>query len=447
MQTIKNLYQQVLAGYIEPRKSCISNFYTKARNYFVKFDLFHFIFVVLWVFIYADVRQKSFTFPGVWINGMGEVDPIFVEYSKRTNNYPKELKHIIQNQRLVLDRAYNDFISWSENVKSRITEGFQFNADRLNKDALIIRYQIYSVEDVVVNQGSTFAYKNKFIIMRQHFSSMWFVFNNGTIQFTVDEALITGHNYCRNNFGHVIHDYMLPLMLFPESYLKKLYVITTCNYKIAHEMFDAVGVPQNKIIWLPVNAWVTCKKLYTVDKPSPLLRHFGTTSKRFQERAASYWGLDEIMPTKYVLCNRKPGYRYIGNFMDIYKACQNKLPQYPWEILSDYFPTINETAREWAAIKFAFLPAGSNCAKVYFMHPGTALCVGEADRIDYSPMKDAASCSVFSRWFKFEGMTHYGNLTDGWIVDVEYSIENIKVALYAVKYQKWPVIDDYHLYI
>ena len=316
-------------------------------------------------------------------------------------------------------------------------------ANNLNKEALIVRYQIYSVQNVVVNQGTTFAYHNKLIYMRQYFSNPWFIFRNGSIEYTVDQALITGHNYCRNNFGHIIHDYMLPLMLFPQSFYTMFYVITTCNYNIAHEMFDAVGIPQNKIIWLPVDAWVSCKRLYTVDKPSPLLRHFGITSKLFHERVAAYWNLNDIEPTKYVLSNRKPGYRYIGNFDEIVKSCNELLPQYSWEILEDYFPTINETAREWASIRFAFMPAGSNCAKVYFMHPGTALCIGESDRIDYSPMKDAAACGVFSRWFKFDGTTHYANVTDGWVVNVEYCIENIKCALYALDYQKWPIIGDF----
>ena len=109
-----------------------------------------------------------------------------------------------------------------------------------------------------------------------------------------------------------------------------------------------------------------------------------------------------------------------------------------WEIMQDYFPTMRDTAKSWASLKFIFLPTGSNCAKVYFMHPGTVMCVAEADRPDYSPMKDAAAIGVFSRWFEVKGMQHFHKNVKGWNIDVLYVMENIQISLYVLKNKRWP---------
>ena len=67
---------------------------------------------------------------------------------------------------------------------------------------------------------------------------------------------------------------------------------------------------------------------------------------------------------------------------------------------------------------------------MFFMHPGTEICVGLADVIDNSIMRDSAAIGIFSRWFYVEGMMHdYIPPLDGWNVDVPFAIDNIQCAM------------------
>jgi len=57
-------------------------------------------------------------------------------------------------------------------------------------------------------------------------------------------------------------------------------------------------------------------------------------------------GLPTDPPTKYVLLNRPPKKsRRIANFEEFTKEVKEKLPQYPWEIFPDPFPSFAEAAR------------------------------------------------------------------------------------------------------
>ena len=405
-------------------KKNISSFYVLLYLYFV-------------FFLYFNLNSYESNFI-VNNHGYGRINPLFVNYSTYSHHFQNGTVKVYRRFCQTLKRKFNNFISWSDNVLQNVTQGHNLSAEILNKRAITVCSFCFSVKNVIVNQGTTFSQNGNFMYVRQYFSKLWYIFKNGTMLYTVDEALITGHNHCRNNFGHIIHDFFLPLMIFPEKILKNVYIISMCNPNIANEFFEAVGVDLNYVIYLPPECWVSCKTLYTIDRPSPLLNYFGITSKTFHEKCRDHWGLDKINATKFMLSNRRSGMRSISNFNELVEQCKIQLPDYDWEVLIDYFPSIKDTALVWASIKFAFMPSGSNCAKVYFMHSYTCLCVGEANHVDYSPMMDAAAVGVFSRWFYFDGMDHYEITSRGTIVDIDYSIENIKYGLYAIKHHKWP---------
>ena len=159
----------------------------------------------------------------------------------------------------------------------------------------------------------------------------------------------------------------------------------------------------------------------------------------FKEICDKAFNLKKIESNQYVLINRERGARRFRNMNSILEHCKKSFPEYKWIELKDFYKTINETAKIWASIKFAFMPTGSNVVKMYFMHPGTAICVGEAETVDNSQMRSASAIGIFSRWFYVEGMIHdYIPSFDGWNVNIPFAIENIKYALYAAKYQKWP---------
>ena len=371
-------------------------------------------------------------------NSYGLIQSIFVNYTQVSAGfYDKMQKNIIKFDDFI-NRSFNNYISWYENIVADAPYDNWLTQDRMNQEAVRSKGLIYTVSNVAVNEGTTFAYKNHFMVVRHQYWSGWFDFRSGYITFVADKALILGHYYCRYNFGHIIHDYMVPLAYFPDDIVENVYLISQCMENVSMEFFKVFGIRENQIIPLPRNCWVKCNTLYVIDRPSPTLAYYGVAARRFHALCVTYFNLTDIKPMRYVLINRNRLTRRIKNFKDIFDQCNLLYPEYNWTEMDDYFETLRETACVWATFKFAFMPTGSNVAKVFFMHPKTVICVGEANIIDYSPMKDAAAIEIFNRWFCFPSMEHNRKVKEGWEVNVSLVLENIKYALYACKYQNWP---------
>ena len=391
-----------------------------------------FLIIILNLFKYSP--NPIFEF----YNSYGMIQSIFVNYTKVSMGFYEKMQTNIKKFDDFINRSFNNYISWCENVVAEKPFDKIFTEERMNQEAVRSKGLIYRVSNVTVNEGTTFAYKNHFMVVRNQYWSGWFDFQSGYITFVADKALILGHYFCRYNFGHIIHDYMVPLAYFPDDIVENVYIISQSNENYTMEFFKVFGIRENQIILLPKDAWVKCNTLYVIDRPSPTLAYYGYGARRFHALCVSYFNLTDIKPMRYALINRNSLTRRIKNFKEIIEQCNLIYPEYNWTEMNDYYETLRETACVWATFKVAFMPTGSNVAKVYFMHPKTVICVGEANIVDYSPMKDAAAIDVFSRWFCFPSMEHRQEVKEGWEVNVSLVIENIKYALYASKYQNWP---------
>ena len=406
--------------------------------------IFNLLFISLISFYYKINYYKSTPYL-ILYNSYSSFDSIFINITEISDFFPDNIKNVLNVFDNTLNRSFNEYISWNPNVYDLFSDDFYVSVNTVNRDAIHSRGTIYSVRNVLVNQGTTFVYNNTYLQVRIWYFPGWFIFYEGNLSFHADRALILGHSFCKSNFGHFIHDYLVPLAYFPDWIIKTSYIICQCIREIALEFLQAFGIEENQIIWLPEDGWVSCNLLYVIDDPSPSLTYFGLPAVRFKEKCDKAFDLNNIKPYRSGLINRKSYTRHIQNMNEILYQCRLKFPDYTWVELKDYYQTINETARTWATMKFAFMPTGSNVAKVFFMHPNTSICVAQADILDDSPMKDAAAIGVFSRWFNVIGMSHRIPINGGWPVNVTFVLENIKYSLYAIKYQKWPSSPNFTL--
>ena len=397
----------------------------------------HYMFISFFLSYYKiDKTNTPFLF---LMNVYSSIENIYVNITETINYYPDNIEHVIVEYDDVLKRPFNKYASWNENIYPTVKEWEPFSEEFINNNAMHSKGKIYSIKNVIVNEGTTFAYKNTFINVRKDCFYLWFNFYQGNIIYHIDKALILGNEHCRKNFGHTIHDFFIPLAYIPDGILNNVFIICQCIKKVSLELFKAFGIEESRVIFLPKDCWASCNTLYIIDEPSPSLTYYGIDSLHFKEICDKAFNLKKIESNQYVLINRERGARRFRNMNSILEHCKKSFPEYKWIELKDFYKTINETAKIWASIKFAFMPTGSNVVKMYFMHPGTAICVGEAETVDNSQMRSASAIGIFSRWFYVEGMIHdYIPSFDGWNVNIPFAIENIKYALYAAKYQKWP---------
>ena len=385
--------------------------------------------VLCFLFLFRD--------PKISQNWFGIAFPFWINLTETSRKYPNDVTQVYKKQNFSVTEE-KQLISWEPHITDNITNEDNLSAKVVQENAMNVRGTIYKLKNVFVNQGTTFSIGNVLYNPRHRFCKRWFEFNSSIFIGDVENAIIAGHGWVRYNYGHWFHDYLLPLMLFPDELVDNFYVINQGMLGVSFETLIAAGVRKSQILFLPPMTCMYARNLYIIDDPSPVLIHFGYCSRKLHEKFAKYFDLNRIEATDFCLTNRRyNSSRYIRNWNEVVDSVKTAFPEHKWKCVDDYIEDINTTARLWAAIRFIFLPSGSNCVKLYFMKRGSVLCVGEADVIDYSPMEDAASLGIFSQWFCFPGMTHFGN-KKGWNVSTSLCVDNIRYALYCEKHQRWP---------
>ena len=85
------------------------------------------------------------------------------------------------------------------------------------------------------------------------------------------------------------------------------------------------------------------------------------------------YDLDKVRPKRFVIINRPPGTRHIGNFRDLMDELRKQYPIYPWEEVT-FYKDLKSQAIYFNQICFLFAVHGSILANELFMMPKT-VCI------------------------------------------------------------------------
>lgn len=243
-------------------------------------------------------------------------------------------------------------------------------------------YDNFSMEDV---ENEVINISINYVVLRNIFmNAQFYMIANGTRilsgleayeQFKeapileYDEVIAIGHR-TSYFFGHILKDIFTGLMLLPEEVVKTTPILCFQYVKYYKEFYDLMGWNKSLIVEIkdPWNNFYQIKKLHTIDYLHCKL--LGAPYKNFSKILRQKLGIDNVVPTKYIIYNRpRNKYRYIANFNGFCKKIRKAFPDYTWETLTHDFTTIRETGLCWCHIKFIVGPTGSNFDHVVYMQP------------------------------------------------------------------------------
>ena len=405
------------------------------------------IFIILLVLSFILHKANVFVINdfALKILGAGRIEESFISYPTNISYYPDDIIEKLTLIDITQKNSYNHYIYKTPGLDV-YTEGRKLNETADEAEALHT-YGTYGIfKNVYVNGLSTFGSKTQYVLPDN--SSEWFSIRrftrfNGTLRYYFDEMVVIGNQHTRENYGHFYNDLLLPMMLIPEEVRRNVYVMGYNRSNYHHEGLIAIGFNPSMIIDIEEDDWMFVKRLHTVIKPVPFLFYFGICGRRIHQTFYNYFHLDAIENNRYVFCNRNKGlWRHLENMDDVVQEARKSFPMINWEIMEDVFPTMRETALNWATIKLIFLPTGSNCVKCVYMKPNSVMVVGLAGKIDLSIMCDITCCELFNIWFAVPGMTHFGEKDAKNYVDVPFAIRTLKCGIYASFHKKWPASFD-----
>ena len=373
------------------------------------------------------------------INYCGYFVPNPIEYknSSITCFYPPQAIYLRKRFRNYRKSLYPDLFK----------TGFMLNftQKRVIRRANSVEYSYIIMKNVFVNCYSTFGTKKQFVWPHQstrHFSRRRFFKTKGNVICHCNHLIDLGHQLAISHFGHCHHDIFLPLMLIPKDIREKSYIMCISNFSLMKDGFTVIGFDREHIIDVTDDDWVFAHHYHTITRPLPFLTYFGICCVRFREILDLRFNISSIRDTRYVFCNRIPGKsRHISNMHDVYLSAKRVFPEILWEELQDIFPTIEETAKNWAAIKLIFLPTGSNCVKCLAMKPGSVMVIIMADVFDTAAIRTAIACDIFNLWFILPKMIHFDETNMTNIIDVSTALDYLEIGIYVSIHKSWPVSD------
>lgn len=296
-----------------------------------------------------------------------------------------------------------------------------YNIEWLNCTYLVLR-------DTCVNRNFGLIYENQFIVYPGQLGRDA---GSGTIVGIYENVIALGHWYSEC-FGHWIYDTLVPLMVIPVEVRMSSHIIACQNRKLAKETLMILGFTEEQIIYIKSREMVFGYQVHTVINPTTHLAHWSTALVNLSELLRKRLNLSSNPPTKYVLMNRNLGMtRHIKNFADFVNEVKNQLPQYPWEIFPDPFPSVAESAHQWNNVRVIFSPTGSNIVNMIFMRAGSAICVAMGDKVPWPELAHAHIKSIHISGFSIIGMKHFNQQSNPASIQIEAGIVALKRAIFA----------------
>ena len=404
------------------------------------------IVLLLIIIFFAYTLKSNLAF---YLNFASKIEPFFVNFTDSKEEYPQKGMIVnITDYSTILQRNFNNFIKCGKGIN----ESFKSNKTVcneyvLNKKAIYLKSHHAVLQNVWVNNFGTWAYKNEFIRLPGWMFTKWCSRGRhdrrtGYVDYIVDELIFTGEYESHKNFGHFHNDWLQPLMIIPEEIRERCYISYNTKPSFIKEGLLAIGFREEQLLPQKRGNWIIANKFHTVIDKRAELNYFGITCVLFHEKVTETFKLNEIYATKYGLSNRKKGqWRSITNFQDFVDSTKQTFPDIDWKEVNDYFPTLKDTAKEWASYKLICLPTGSNCMKALYMKSKSVLVVGSSDGLDESVLFCCCSCGVFVYYFPVPGMKHFGDTDSKNYYNITIAINALRNGIYCAKNGNWPPIE------
>lgn len=220
-----------------------------------------------------------------------------------------------------------------------------------------------------------------------------------------------GYGECDKILGHTMIDICQPLVFMliylPKYYTQNAYFVCEGVKGVMPEFWSLFGIPNDRIVHVPLNRYVTCDICTTICYPLQFLNSYGIHTKRLKDFFFEKYNLAKIKPERYIFSNRNNRTsRHIANLNEIVNAAKSNFPEINWEVISDIYG-ISEMAPVFASMKMFYTPTGSNAFKMYFMQDYSILVIPTAQCGDPWLGCLCSNCNVFHiQWKGFPSGQH-----------------------------------------
>ena len=345
-------------------------------------------------------------------------------------------EHIVSKRKIISNssKPSHPYSKCAENLNENLDEKYGIcNDSYLNDEPRYLNATHITLMNVVANSRGSWGIGNALITppKEDYGRNYWFqVFElfNGTIDFDVDELILTGFGLAREIFGHMMADLLAPILLLPKETIERSYIIgSKLNYM--NEYLKIMGFTQQQIIVLEDDQWVYVRKLHVFSEKRSISSYNGHCLELLHKYFEEHFKLFSIKATEYMLLNRvsKRG-RVIDNFDDLVKTVKTTFHEKNWKKFYEV-KDIKETAKKWASVRFIVQIDGSNCFNSIFMKKGTVLCIGSSTHMDFCSAFFIVATHHFVYWFAVPGVDHlnfkHGNL------NIDYAIDAVRKCLFC----------------
>jgi hypothetical protein len=360
-----------------------------------------------------------------------------IPYATTSEIFGTPKTHLIKNRKFysVRNASKHSYICFGKGLNASVKEDIS-NITELEYRPRIMKARHYTILDAYGTTAGSWAIDKAAVLFNaSHYKDFYWpeyysvIFNYLVCE--IDEVILTGHSHARENYGHCIHDLLAPIVLMPREVRERSYVIGSFEFSFAYIGLQHIGFRKEQILNLRRSSWFYAKKIHVINDWRPISSMSGECITKLMQVVSDNLRLDQIEAKEYGLANRVGGRgRSIGNFHELVNKIREVYPQYNWTVIVDKKASYSEVARTWAALRFVFLPTGSNVLKCLYMKKHTVLCVASSNSFDFCVNIFVVSGEHFVYWLP-TGMPHYSDKP--FSIDVDSVVSHFSEALYCDK--------------
>ncbi|EAY01495.1 hypothetical protein TVAG_107540 [Trichomonas vaginalis G3] len=261
------------------------------------------------------------------------------------------------------------------------------------------RYTLY--KNVYVNNNGCIINNTNIIEHTFCTGPIWLnIFKEGYHVTNISHGILFGHLFVRYNYGHFVHDYMIPLVMTPDEVMENATIIVPIGPRYIREFMQLLGYGDDRVLYLGNSLWVYCEHVLLATHPRPHSGHFGMGAYKLHEYLRNKMDLEKIIPTRCVFVNRF-NKRIIQNMKELYKLALVKYPDIHWEYMKDKTSSLKNYAKLYSTFKAVVMANGSTVFKCIFMAAKTIIYIVNTEFWDLSnygmmPAMDVKLVVVFN---------------------------------------------------
>ncbi|EAY15032.1 hypothetical protein TVAG_019320 [Trichomonas vaginalis G3] len=295
---------------------------------------------------------------------------------------------------------------------------------------------VYHLRNCYVSGTGAVLYNNKFISSSGIQDKHLYLYQpfTGPVIGVRDVVVSVGHKFSLI-FGHFIQDGLSPLMEVPSDALKQS-TVTICAHKnLVDDFFPTLNFSKEVQILSPCQ-WIFAKELYINLCPRPHIAHLGPCFRKLTLLIREKFNLTGIVPSRYVISQRKAKNRFISNFDELFNAVNTTYPDFPWEKDLQMPRPLNETVKIWSNAKIFYAVTGSNYFNSIFFPQSVVAIIVFSDNYDFSTITTLTCNNYHTILYQEPTMKHFVKLTNNF--NITRALLAFKIAINVDKNHVWP---------